>query len=140
MEAPISKIKSNLRRTYNYSLNKAKCKKILHNDEVLGCNYIDFVKHIESLWEPNMDWSNYGGKERNGWEFDHIVSRGSIDYNDLDQIKFCYNYKNIQPLWIKENAVKNSIIQNLKKENAELKLEIIKLKQNLTRANSPPES
>ncbi len=70
----------------------------------LGCSMPFFVAYIESLWQPGMTWENYG---RYGWHFDHKIPLCFFNLSDPEQVKLACNYKNIQPLWAKENWQKN---------------------------------
>ena len=52
-----------------------------------------------------MSWSNYG---KNGWEIDHIIPCSLFNLtNDLEQ-KECFNYLNLQPLWMLDNILKSN--------------------------------
>lgn len=72
-------------------------------EEILGCDYPTFKAHIESKFENGMSWDNYGLK---GWCIDHIIPISSFDMTDFEQVKMCFNYKNTQPLWAKDNNKK----------------------------------
>lgn len=59
--------------------------------------------HLESLWEPWMNWSNYGGKpndSRKTWWIDHIKPQSLFPYKSLDDPLFveCWALNNIRPL------------------------------------------
>ena len=54
-----------------------------------------------------MNWGNYGV---NGWQIDHIIPITSFDLTDNEQVKKCFNYKNTQPLWAKENIIKSDLL------------------------------
>jgi hypothetical protein len=69
----------------------------------LGCT-VDYLKnHLGSLFKPGMTWENYGK-----WHIDHIIPLSSFDLTDKNQFKKAVNYKNLQPLWAKENMSKGS--------------------------------
>jgi hypothetical protein len=56
-----------------------------------------------------MSYENYGE-----WEVDHINLISKCNGEDKDEIKKILNYKNLRPLWIKENRKKyNKIIENV---------------------------
>jgi len=71
---------------------------------LLGCSMQELQTHIESKWKNGMTWSNYGWS---GWVIDHIRPCASFDLNDAEQQKECFHYKNLQPLWAKENDKKS---------------------------------
>ena len=48
-----------------------------------------------------MTWKNYGK-----WHIDHIKPFASFDLTEPKQQKLVCNYKNLQPLWAKENLSK----------------------------------
>lgn len=75
--------------------------------ELIGCSMGDFVKHIESLWTEGMCWENYG-RNNDNWQLDHIIPCCSFDLNFPEEIKKCYHFSNVQPLWKLENASKGS--------------------------------
>ena len=63
---------------------------------------VPFVrKWIESKFVDGMTWDNHGE-----WHIDHIRPCASFDLTDPDQQKECFNYKNLQPLWAKDNLTK----------------------------------
>ena len=72
--------------------------------DILGCSYDDFKKHIESLWEPWMNWGNYGlynGELNYGWDIDHIIpSSSACSEEDVYKLN---HYSNLQPLCSKIN-------------------------------------
>lgn len=81
--------------------------------KILGCSYEEFKSHIESQWEEWMNWDNYGkcnGKEKYGWDFDHIIPLSSVTTEE-DIIKLNH-YSNIQPLcsYVNRYIKKNKII------------------------------
>ena len=88
--------------------------KKLHTHEILKCSFEELKKHIESKWEPWMNWNNYGsinGKSptelNQCWDIDHIIPLSTAKTED-ELIKL-NNYTNLQPLcsytnrWIKSN-------------------------------------
>ena len=69
----------------------------------LGCS-IDFLKlHLETLFQPEMSWNNHG---LYGWHIDHIKPLASFDLTSREQLLKACNYKNLQPLWAKDNLRK----------------------------------
>jgi hypothetical protein len=71
--------------------------------DLLGCTLIDFLKHIESLFTEGMSWDNM-----NLWHLDHIVPCSYFDLNCPEQQKECFNYKNLKPMWAKDNCSKQN--------------------------------
>lgn len=62
--------------------------------------------HLESQFQPGMTWANYG---KNGWEVDHIMPDCSFEYSSASDSDFkkCWALNNLQPLWAKDNKIKN---------------------------------
>ena len=80
---------------------------------LLGCSIEQFKNHIQSLFKPEMNFSNHGKK---GWHIDHIRPCSSFDMSDPVQRSVCFHYTNLQPLWAVENIKKGARYerQNLK--------------------------
>jgi len=74
--------------------------------KLLGCSIPFLKKHLESQFKPEMNWNNHSLK---GWHVDHIRPCASFNLSDPDQLKICFNYKNLQPMWSKENMSKGSL-------------------------------
>ena len=66
----------------------------------LGCSIPDFVKHIEGLFEPWMNWDNHGNYDSNcdTWQIDHIIPLFTFDLTNPDNVKIACNYRNLRPL------------------------------------------
>jgi protein-arginine kinase activator protein McsA len=71
--------------------------------ELLGGDREVVLKHIESQFKKGMSWDNYGV---HGWHIDHIRPCNSFDLSDPQQLKECFHYTNLQPLWAKDNIRK----------------------------------
>ena len=71
---------------------------------MLGCSAADAKKHIESLWSPGMNWSNYGV---HGWHIDHIKPCASFDLSKPEEQSKAFHFTNLQPLWAFENWSKS---------------------------------
>lgn len=71
---------------------------------LLGCSMDDFRIYLESKFEPDMNWENYG---RGGWHIDHIMPCVIFDLANPEHQKRCFHFSNLQPLWELDNLVKN---------------------------------
>jgi hypothetical protein len=89
------------RRRLAKTINKKTCKTI----EVLGCSPLELRLHLESLWTEGMSWDNYGFK---GWHIDHKIPIALFDLSCPEQMKICFHYTNLQPLWAKDNLSKGA--------------------------------
>ncbi len=59
--------------------------------------------HLEALWEPWMNWDNYGGRNDNPeltWHIDHIKPQCDFYYTSMDDSAFaeCWALDNLRPL------------------------------------------
>lgn len=70
---------------------------------LIGCSREQLIKHIESMFDENMSWDNYGS-----WHIDHIKPCSLFDLSDEKQQKECFHYTNLQPLWAKDNLRKSN--------------------------------
>jgi hypothetical protein len=68
---------------------------------LVGCTVTHLRTRIESLWAEGMNWDNYGK-----WHIDHIRPVTSFDLSDCSQAAECFNWKNLQPLWARDNLIK----------------------------------
>ncbi len=64
----------------------------------------DLIRHLESLFKPGMNWTNYGD-----WHIDHIRPDCKFDYKNVEDEEFqrCWALSNLQPLWAEDNIRKN---------------------------------
>lgn len=70
------------------------------------CCDINFFKSwIEYQFTENMSFDNYGQ-----WHLDHVKPCAAFDLSNNEQILECFNWKNYQPLWAKDNLIKNNKI------------------------------
>lgn len=73
----------------------------------IGCGSYFLKQYIQSLFILGMTWDNYGNGE-GFWNIDHIRPLASFDnLQDKDQFKEAFNYKNLQPLWWRDNLLKS---------------------------------
>ena len=73
--------------------------------KLIGCSWKDLKKHLENQFVNGMSWDNYGE-----WHIDHIIPCASFDLSDPNQQRICFNFRNLQPLWAKDNLSKGSKI------------------------------
>ena len=99
------KIADNLRGRLKNALKRYDAKKKGKTKELIGCSVKYVISHIEKQFQPGMTWENHGV---HGWHIDHIKPVASFDLTDKKQQKACFNYKNLQPLWAKDNLKKGA--------------------------------
>lgn len=84
-------------------LNQAIKNKKGRSLDFLGCSWDDFLKYLESKFQSGMTWEN-----RDLWDIDHIIPVSYFRKMNLD-MKICFHYLNLQPLWKEENRWKKKI-------------------------------
>jgi len=100
-EDPHFRLKDNIRRLINLSLQKGGYSKNSKTQCILGCSYDEFVYHIQSQFQMGMNWDNVGE-----WELDHIIPISS--YENQREIYLLNHYTNFQPLWASDNLKKSN--------------------------------
>ena len=70
---------------------------------LVGCSVGELMSHLEAKFQEGMSWDNYPA-----WHIDHIRPCSSFDLSDPKQQELCFNYKNLQPLWAKDNMKKGA--------------------------------
>jgi len=96
------RFKDNLRGLIYRSITRNGYNKDSISEEILGCSYEEFIKHIESQFEDWMNWDNYGNPEdgivepNKTWDIDHITPTSSA-INESEVIKLNH-FTNLQPL------------------------------------------
>lgn len=73
--------------------------------QLLGCSFCEYKRYLEQLFQPGMNWNNYGNKHGQ-WDIDHIIPCAKFDLEDTAQQLMCFNYKNTRPCWAYLNATK----------------------------------
>jgi hypothetical protein len=95
--------KTDARNIVRKALTERGYSKKSKTEEILGCSFLEFKNHIESQFSPNMNWEN-----RNEWHIDHIIP---LDFGITEsEILKLNHYKNLRPLWEKDNLSKSNII------------------------------
>ncbi len=84
------------------ALKHAKTIKSNKTMEYVGCSKEELISHLESKFTEGMSWENYGK-----WHIDHIKPVCLFDLTKNEEIFKMMNYSNLQPLWAKDNRVKN---------------------------------
>jgi len=126
------KLKCVVRHRINNALILTKCERLYPYKTLIGCSYEYLQKYLEAKFKPGMTWKNHGF---NGWHIDHIDEICSYDLHKGADQKKVFNYKNLQPLWARENWKKRSLyiskierqIKKYKKQNIEYRKAIREL-------------
>lgn len=70
--------------------------------EYVGCTLDELKLHLESKFQVNMTWENYGK-----WHIDHKIPLVAFSSSEEDLHK-AWHYSNLQPLWKIDNLKKGS--------------------------------
>ena len=73
---------------------------------LLGIDKEGFRTHINKYLIEGMTNENFGSL----WGLDHIVPVELFDFNDENDLKLCYNYNNIMPMFNSDNRVKGASV------------------------------
>jgi hypothetical protein len=109
-----------LRENASDSIRKAlkRMGKIKQGKSVLsyfGYSIEDLKNHLESLFEPWMNWDNHGSYKRGEWndndpstwkwQLDHIIPQADLPYESMEDENFkkCWCLNNLRPLSAKVN-------------------------------------
>jgi hypothetical protein len=71
--------------------------------EFVGCTIEELRARIEDQFEPGMTWENYGKR----WHIDHVLPCSLFDHTKDEEVRMCWHYSNLQPLWAEENQAKS---------------------------------
>ncbi len=72
-------------------------------EKYIGLTVVELWDYLESLFESGMTRKNYGK-----WHVDHIKPVCSFDLSSDEEIRKCFFYKNLQPLWASDNMRKGA--------------------------------
>ncbi len=65
---------------------------------------VGFVREwLANMFHDGMTWENYGSL----WVVDHIVPFRSFDLFNIEDLKLCWNYRNLMPLLDEDNSKKH---------------------------------
>ena len=96
------RVKMALRNRIGRAIKLDSGRKLVKTMEMLGCDIAFFKEYIASKFTNGMDWGNYGE-----WHIDHIIPCSYFDLSKPENQLKCFNYSNMQPLWAKDNLIKN---------------------------------
>lgn len=112
------KLKSRISNQINKQLIKFQSSK--KNQSIL--KYLDYTikelkNHLESLFEPWMNWNNHGKYKSDiwddnnittwTWQIDHIIPQSDLPYTSMndDNFKICWSLTNLRPYPSKQNLM-----------------------------------
>jgi hypothetical protein len=98
------KLSSNLRNRLNIYLRSKKIKKNNSTFEIIGLHPEKLKDYLEKKFTEGMSWDKLGSEIH----IDHIKPL-SMAKTESEVYELCY-YTNLQPLWAKDNWIKNNRI------------------------------
>lgn len=108
---PAYNIEHRLRSRLQKIIKLAGISKIYRYHEYLGCSNLEFKEYIESQFTNDMNWDN-----RDKWHIDHKIPCCSFDLTNQEELKKCFHYTNLRPLWSKDNLEKAKIDKLCKRQ------------------------
>jgi hypothetical protein len=96
---PKLRIRNNIMKMISKQLRNMGTERIKSLDDILGIEFEDFIKYIESNFTDEMDLTTYGSK----WSIQHIIPR-SLCENPND-VYLLNRYTNLIPLTISQNSI-----------------------------------
>jgi hypothetical protein len=91
------------RKRINRALKGQHVPKPSSSEKLIGCSWSQLKLHIEQRFSPGMSWGNYGY-----WHIDHILPCDSFDLSNPAELRKCFHFSNLQPLWAAENISKSN--------------------------------
>ena len=102
------KLISNLRVRTSKAFKAQNVRKINKTFELLGCSQSFFKRWINHQLYGNMTSENYGSV----WQIDHCLAITSFNLLDENEMKKCFNWVNLRPMYCTENISKGDKIDN----------------------------
>jgi len=100
---PSHRVERNVRRSVLHGVRMSGKPKSGKTTSIIGCSFAALRDHLESQFTEGMSWENYG---LHGWHIDHIIPVSSFNLADESQMRQCFHWSNMQPLWSKDNRRK----------------------------------
>lgn len=104
---PLYKLISNFRTAIYQVLKESNVEKNKHYFDILQYTPESLIKHLESQFDNNMNWDNYGE-----WHVDHKLPITSFNIEEMGDEEFmkCWSLENLQPMWGTDNIRKSNKI------------------------------
>lgn len=103
------KLKSNVSAMIRVSL--AKEIKAGHSIDLLGCTVEEFKAHIEAQFTEGMSWDLWS-TDADGISLDHVLPCALFDMTKASQQRACFNYRNVRPMWHRDNIAKQDYLDD----------------------------
>ena len=93
-----------IRGQLNQAIRRKNFSKSKNTIQYLGIKTKYLKKYLEHKFQPGMSWENYGKV----WHIDHIIPISVVDTSKEENIKFVFHYRNLQPMFAKDNMRKSN--------------------------------
>ena len=103
---PNYKLACNLRNRTSNAFKSQNVTKRNKTFDLLGCSIPFFKSWIEFQLYGDMTMENYGKI----WQIDHTVAVSSFNLLDETEMKKCFNWRNLRPMYSKDNMSKGNKI------------------------------
>jgi len=102
---PLYKLISNFRTAIYQVLKESNVEKNKHYFDILQYTPESLINHLESQFDENMNWENYGE-----WHVDHKLPITSFNIQEMGDEEFmrCWSLDNLQPMWGTDNIRKSN--------------------------------
>lgn len=103
---PFFMLSSSMRASINNSLKGVEEKRGVRWEMVTRWNLLNLSSHLESLFEEDMTWENYGRTSgSHWWEVGHRIPIKAFRFSSLTDEEFClcWSLQNLFPQWQKQN-------------------------------------
>jgi len=79
-------------------------------EKVIGQKIEDIKKHLENQFDETMSWDNYGAPSisKYTWNIDHVIAISYYNFFNPEEIKKCWNPRNLRPLSAMENSIRKN--------------------------------
>ena len=102
------KLAHKIRVRTNKAFNSQNVRKTNKTFDVLGCSHSFFKSWIIHQLYGNMTLENYGSV----WQIDHCLANASFNLLDENDMKRCFNWINLRPMYVKDNISEGSKIDH----------------------------
>jgi len=118
---PAFKLRKLISHSIRMSLKKSKSSKTNSMIMYLDYSIAELKEHLESQFEPWMNWGNHGvyfsaqwddlDSQTWTWQIDHIVPQSDLPYFHMTDVNFkkCWALNNLRPLLSKQNILDGTL-------------------------------
>tara|TARA_B110000902_G_C14122358_1_gene518699 strand:- start:129 stop:902 length:774 start_codon:yes stop_codon:yes gene_type:complete len=104
MASPTKRLKKNIAQSVSKSIHDLShpSRGVAWTGLLTGRALMDYLK---STFTPGMDEGNHGA---GGWDVDHIIPKSLYNHGDEEDVRRCWNYRNLRACWHLRNLQKTN--------------------------------